>query len=311
MPRAPRMMQRPSTAAGAAQALAGVMRMRNLALDATSYDLRALTRPEIAALGRESAPGAIVVAAPAREARAVGVTVHAGYDAFVAAPGSIVTQFAIAGLGASALGAGALARTVADVTGRPAAGIVAGYGESDLVGEALGGLVLFGAASRVQQARQTLRRRMSEILVEATRGPAAVQELPPAAFATPEVATMVRLMNDPERRLDLLVGHSKGVVSLAAAFARLMRSARNSPRLAPALARAARAQIVTAGAVTAFPEPVRWVHQALGQLDALGRLNSQTDLPHEVVPFAGHHLNTALPLHLDLAAVLRRVLGAT
>ncbi|MEL6197311.1 MAG: hypothetical protein AAFT19_05665 [Pseudomonadota bacterium] len=298
----------PSPVGLAGAGLARALRGRNLVLDAASYDLPGLTAGEIAALSGATDPGAIVVASPRRPDGQSGIALYADYDSLAAAPGPAVTQIAVAGLGASALGAGALARTLAEVTERPVAAVVAGYGQDDLLSEAMGGMVLFGAIGRVQQARQTLRRRLGQIIVEATQGPQAAAAMPPAAFATPAVATLVRLMSDPARRIDVVLAHSKGAIALATAYARLMRSARAAPPGAPALRRAAEAQIVTVGAVTAFPEPVRWVHQVLGQLDALGALNSQRDLPHETVPMAGHHLNTALPFHLDLKPLLHRVL---
>lgn len=42
------------------------------------------------------------------------------------------------------------------------------------------------------------------------------------------------------------------------------------------------------------------------QLDGFGALNSRLDLPTEVVvPLAGHHTDTQLPMHLPVTKTLR------
>ncbi|MEM7500004.1 MAG: hypothetical protein AAF371_18695 [Pseudomonadota bacterium] len=289
---------------------------RNLALDAAFYDLPGLTPAELEALSHvRHEEGTVIVVDPPDGSRevmgagpkasgcAAGLRSFANYEALRAAPGRLVSQVVVAGVGSSGLGAAALARTVAAVTERPTAAVVAGYGAEDFVSEALGGFFLFGAANRARHARQTLRHRVGTMIAESPNAPAVPKPLP-HQFATPDVATLVRLLSDTDRRVDLLLGHSKGALAIAAALARVMRTADPVTR-----AKAARAQVVSAGAVIAFPPEVQWVTQLLGALDGLGALNSRLGLPHRRVAMAGHHLNTALPFHLDLARELRAVLN--
>ncbi|MEO0426027.1 MAG: hypothetical protein AAF160_01170 [Pseudomonadota bacterium] len=291
--------------APAGAAAASALAWRNNALDAAFYDLPGLSAAELQALGRSRHDeGSVIVVDPdCAPGDMPALRSFANYDALRAAPGPLVTQIAVAGVGSSGIGAAALARTVAAVTSRPTAAIVAGYGAEDFMTEALGGFFLFGAANRARHARQTLRHRVGTMIAESPQAPALPKPLP-HEFATPDVATLVRLLADPDRRVDLLVGHSKGALTIAAALARVMRTGDPVTR-----AKAARAQVVTAGAVIAFPPEIAWVTQLLGQIDALGALNSRMGLPHRRVPFAGHHLNTAFPCHLDLAAELRAVLN--
>ncbi|MEO1470295.1 MAG: hypothetical protein AAFV86_14680, partial [Pseudomonadota bacterium] len=254
----------PGALPGPFEALAG---LRNTALDTATYDTARLTGEERRVLSRGTgAPGSILVVGPKG---AGGIRRFATHGALRAAPGPVLTQIAVAGMGASETGAAALARTLADVTGRPAGAVVAGYTREDALVEALGGGVLFAAAQRARQAVGTLRRRLVEMAVE-TAAPGRRAALGPDSFAVPAVATLARLMADRDRRLDLVVGHARGALLLSAAFALLARTAP-----AEAVARAARAQVVTAGAAVAFPEPVQWVHQVIGALDPLGRLNAE------------------------------------
>ncbi|MEM9763259.1 MAG: hypothetical protein AAF968_12235 [Pseudomonadota bacterium] len=291
--------------APAGAAAASALAWRNVALDAACYNLTGLSAPELEALGRaRHDEGSVIVVDPEDlQRRTPGIRSFVDYEALRAAPGRLVNQVVMAGVGSSGLGAAALARTVANVTERPTAAIVAGYGMEDFVSEALGGFFLFGAANRARHARQTLRHRVGTIIAESPQMPVLPKPLP-HEFATPDVATLVRLLSDPDRRVDLLIGHSKGALAIAAALARVMRT--GDP---VTCAKAARTQVVTAGAVIAFPPEIAWVTQLLGQLDALGALNSRLGLPHRRVSLAGHHLNTALPYHLDLAGELRNVLN--
>ncbi|MEL6765907.1 MAG: hypothetical protein AAFP17_01900 [Pseudomonadota bacterium] len=291
--------------APAGAAAAGALAWRNVALDAAFYNLPGLSAAELEALGRaRHDEGSVLVVDPeGMPGTTAGLRSFADYESLRAAPGRLVSQVVMAGVGSSGLGAAALARTVANVTGRPTAAIVAGYGAEDFVSEALGGFFLFGAANRARHARQTLRHRVGTIIAESPQAPVLPKPLP-HQFATPDVATLVRLLADPDRRVDLLLGHSKGALAIAAALARVMRTGDPVTR-----AKAARAQVVTAGAVIAFPPEVAWVTQLLGQFDGLGALNSRLGLPHRRVRLAGHHLNTALPYHLDLAGELRSVLN--
>ncbi|MGF1551167.1 MAG: hypothetical protein ACFBWO_01540 [Paracoccaceae bacterium] len=271
------------------------LRARNAMLDAMTYGVCRLTPAERAMLARDA--GAACLTVHPRGAHGErGVVRHADHAALLVADGPVARQIAVGGLGGSELGAASLARALADVTGRAVIAVPAGYDRDDLVAEAMGGLFLFSAAARARHAAGTLRRGFAERLAGGPR-------LAPELFAAPAVATLLRLMTDPERRLDVVLAHSRGGLALSAAYARLSRLAERRPFL-----RAAQAQVITVGCVTAFPPGVAWTRQALGTLDALGHANSRTDLDHERIPGASHHVNPSLPLGLDLAAYLGRVL---
>jgi hypothetical protein len=62
-----------------------------------------------------------------------------------------VATVVVAGVGSSAVGTAALARGVADYLGTPVAGIVSGLGLADVVSEALGGWVVFGARNALRE----------------------------------------------------------------------------------------------------------------------------------------------------------------
>ncbi|MEO0821133.1 MAG: hypothetical protein AAF074_11985 [Pseudomonadota bacterium] len=285
-----------------ADRIAGGLSWRNAGIDTAIYDIPGLTAAERRMIRQTPAPeGAIVVAHPLGAEGPVSLAVRADFEALAAAPGAPITQVAIAGHGGSALGAAALARTVADATGRPAGGIVAGFTGEDLFAEAMGGQVFFKALGSAQNAAQLFRHRLGQMALQAMRPGDRASRLPAHALTRPAAATLIRLLGDPERRLDLAVAHGKGALGLSFALARLADRA--------ALARAEHMQIVTAGCVTAFPEGIRWATQFLGQFDALGTFNSETAVAHESVPGASHHLNTAMPLHMDLGRLLRRLLG--
>jgi hypothetical protein len=114
----------------------------NSGLDALFYDVPALTQREVDWLWNEHLPEGAILFIDPRNDEHVGIrcTDEAGF--FVACRGrgeNVGVAVAIPGVGSSALGAAALGRNVADYLGQTVAVIVAGYGKSDLVADALGG----------------------------------------------------------------------------------------------------------------------------------------------------------------------------
>ena len=73
---------------------------------------------------------------------------------FMNKEGPTIRAIAVAGVGSSALGTAALARSIADALDTDVAGIVTGYGLSDVMTEALGGWFVFGAADRIRFAME-------------------------------------------------------------------------------------------------------------------------------------------------------------
>ena len=194
-----------------ADRIAGGLSWRNAGIDTAIYDIPGLTAAERRMIRQTPAPeGAIVVAHPLGAEGPVSLAVRADFEALAAAPGAPITQVAIAGHGGSALGAAALARTVADATGRPAGGIVAGFTGEDLFAEAMGGQVFFKALGSAQNAAQLFRHRLGQMALQAMRPGDRASRLPAHALTRPAAATLIRLLGDPERRLDLAVAHGKG-----------------------------------------------------------------------------------------------------
>ena len=169
----------------------------------------------------------------------------------------------VAGIGHSALGAAALARAVSDALGEPVAAPVPGQ---DPWTHAWTGWFRPDAVEA-----------MSETLAE--------------------------WLTDPALSLDLLIGHGRGTLAIAAALHGLRGShpARYGA-VAPALS------IVTFGTVVRLPPGLRAAAQFLGDADALGALASRREEAHVTVPNASHHLNPRLPWHLPVTERLRAAL---
>jgi hypothetical protein len=96
-----------------------------------------------------------------------------------------------------------------------------------------------------------------------------------------------------------LVGHSKGNAIIDFALERYVRELRGaaSPLFDDL-------EVVTLSAVVALPKEFRRVHQVIGSIDNFGRRNSRLDVEHTTVDGAWHHLNRALPKHLDAVKVI-------
>jgi len=286
------------------------VKLRNIALDCFFYDVAGLTGAEIRALVREThSEGAVLVVYPRGAKGDMGVVKHADYHRLRAAPGALLNRFAIAGVGSSDLGAAALARTLADHCGAPVGAIVAGYGVTDVVAEALGGWFVLGAANRLRRFLALFDARLGDALDRlGTSTPLDRERAARAGWhvgASPDTETLLHLLLDEDREIVTLLGHSKGCLSIAAALHAL------GEFTAPAAhEKARRLQVVTAGAVVSLPgDNANNAAQYLGTLDGLGLANSRPWLPRTWVPGAGHPVNTLLPLHLDLAAALRRAGG--
>lgn len=304
-------------------------KQRNAAIDSLFYDTKALTPEE---LGRLSPlidhEGSIVVVPPAASGRPIRR--YRTALRFMNREGGTVRAFVLAGVGSSVVGTAALARNVADAIGADAAGVVTGYGVSDLVTEALGGWFVFGAADRLRLQWEALVRRATTPLSEAAPTaeadasadaapaparpdaagrlatgapsllprPARPWELPGAA----DIDTLLDLLIAAPPGLDLLVGHSKGNLMIETVLRTFVDQLDGDPH--PLFERL---PIVTLGAVVGMPSEFPHVHQLIGELDWFGGMNSSLQLPHRMVPNAWHHLNRCLPYHLDVGAALRDI----
>jgi hypothetical protein len=272
------------------------LKVRNRFWDSVFYDVGSLTLDDWEALAPLTfEEGDIVVVPPSGAGQKIRHYKHT--FRYMNKEGQNIRAIVVAGVGSSVLGTAALARNVADTYNFDVAGIVTGYGGSDLITEALGGWFVFGALDRAGLRFDNER-----------------------IAKTPDVATLVNiLLNDPSQ-LELLVGHSKGSLLIDFVLQWFLDELQDVPdshyeNLFNRL------NIVTLGAVVSLPERFTNVRQFMGELDDFGEANSHQGVRYKKVPGAWHHLNPQLPPyiwhqlnrqwrlglynHLDVSRVLR------
>lgn len=273
---------------------------RNTVLDTVFYDTGKLSPDEHAhlqTLSRE-AEGGILVVEPAGASAGSSLRPYADAPSYLASADRDTLSMVVAGVGSSVVGTAALARNVADATGRPAAGVISGYGWSDLMAEAMGGWFFYGAQDRLRDA---IRRTLAQL--EALTTPAAPKARSRAAVRTPfdDLLALRHVLAHAPTGLRMLVGHSKGCLLIDAVLEQLADAG-----AAPALW--SQLTVVTLGAVVDLPPQVQHAHQFLGSLDWFGGMNSRVGVPYTAIPGAWHHLNTEaqLPcLPVDATRVIR------
>jgi hypothetical protein len=116
---------------------------------------------------------------------------------------------------------------------------------------------------------------------------------------SPDTGTLVRMLSEEQRQIETVLGHSKGCLSISYALQEIASRPDRSD-----FDRACDINVITTGAVIAFPEGLNRLSQYLGSLDWFGGMNSRSSLEHTSVPGAWHHLNTSIPVHMDLERVL-------
>lgn len=280
-------------------ALTSSVQRRNTMADWMFYDTGSLRTDELALLsGQINREGAVLVVEPSDSGSAGGVRKFDDFDAFRAEPGELLRHFTIAGVGSSDVGAAALARGLANHLQAPVGAIVAGYGMSDLLSEAMGGWFFFGAHNQMPNAMHRFGNALEAIGDTPLRAGASGTGRTKTAFS-PDTATLIRLLGEQERKIETILGHSKGCLSLSFALHAIAAQTDSSH-----LARARGIRIITTGAVVAFPAGLGKISQYLGTLDWFGGLNSRPGLPYHRVDGAWHHLNPRLPFHMDLQRVL-------
>lgn len=275
---------------------------RNQFVDAIFYDIDSLTAEEQGELSplvdRE---GTIIVVSP----RTAGRPIRHYKNAlrFMIAEGDAIRALAAAGVGSSVLGAAALARNVADHYDIDVAAVVTGYGISDVAAEALGGWYFYGKVDQFRHAVELMVENWLTTLPEPTRNDKERGFAAPidSRFVLPgnsDIGTLYDILA-ASRNLRLLVGHSKGNLLISFALRHFARELGNIHH--PHYDNLA---VVTLGAVVNLRAEFQRRRQFLGQWDLLGRINSDLDAPHEVVPRVGHHLNPRFPLHMSVGDIL-------
>jgi hypothetical protein len=170
----------------------------------------------------------------------------------------------------------------------------------DLLWEALGGWFWFRSLNQLRHG------------AEVSGKPFAVNGHTPdwANRISPDTTSLTALFSAEEPLFDVIVGHSKGNLSIAEA---LYQAQARAP--APARTLLRHAHIITVSAAIYMPDDSRHVTDIIGALDWFGRMNSHPDVtPDIVVPNAWHHTNTELHAHLNVTKAIAKAVahpGAT
>ena len=281
-------------------ALTESIQRRNTIADWMFYDVGALSAAEFALLSRQTnREGAILVVEPSDGAGSIRIQKFETFEAFRAEPGDLLRHFTVAGVGSSDVGAAAFGRTLANHLDAPVGAIVSGYGMADVLSEALGGWFFFRTSNQAlnlvgqfQQAFTDANHAREEMAEQANRAATTVT-------FSPDTATLVRLLSEEERHVETVMGHSKGCLSISYALQEI--ASRPDRRH---FDRARDINVITTGAVIAFPQGLNRLSQYLGSLDWFGGMNSRSSLEYTRVPGAWHHLNPGIPFHMDLKRVL-------
>ena len=278
------------------------LRQRNTALDAFFYDIKVVTPDEAFYISDSlAAVGSLLIVPPSGQGQ---LTLCDTLDEYFLRGGAEVTVLALAGAGGSALGAAAFARNVADAVGKPVATVVPGYGIADAIGEVMGGTFLFGWLGQVRHGFESV----DDLSGRPHYG--VDPEKNAAAAACPhhcrDVQTVLALLADPRAKIGLLAAHSRGNTMLSEALT-AMRGI-DAKRLADI---AASARVVTFGAKIAMPPVFTDVIDVIGEWDWFGEINSRPFIATDRrIGNVGHHTNTEIPGHIDVANVLREILAA-
>ncbi|MCP4603730.1 MAG: hypothetical protein GY847_24970 [Proteobacteria bacterium] len=272
------------------------IKRRNTVLDSFFYDVSSLEEEERQKLKLETnLEGTILVMSPISDNRSYATYPTA--KKFLESEHKEVCRFVISGVGSSDLGGAALARNVADHFGEDVAVIIAGYGVTDVLTEGLGGWFSLGAINRLAYYLEKAGEAMTP-----EDGLELDADIHPYVAGHPDSRTLLCLLMSKKAKIDFILGHSKGCLSLANALNGFVSF--GSKKLIQKRAR--EIQIVTTGSVIELPDVFKKVSQYLGNVDWLGGMNSRIDLPYLKVPGAWHHTNTRLPFAMNIADVLSK-----
>lgn len=271
------------------------LKKRNTIADAFFYDVNSLTAEEQKKITNEiNREGSILIIPPKGSGRE-----YKNYPTaleFLGSRHKDVSKFVIAGVGSSDLGGASLARNVADFFSEDVGTIVAGYGMADLMTEAMGGWFSIGYTNKVASYIEET----SDIL-DAEKDISIDTDIHHYVAGHPDSRTLLRLLLSKENRIDFILGHSKGCLSLANALNGLV----SGSSVAYSKKCAEKIQIITTGAVIELPDIFsEKAFQYLGGIDWFGGMNSRLNLEFKTIPGAWHHTNKELPFAMDIKNVL-------
>jgi hypothetical protein len=304
-----------------------LFKTRNQAVDSVFYDVSSLTFEEWLQLTPwVDKKGKIIVVSPggpvSHDGKPSVIRHYESPDEFLLSDDwRSVVAIAVAGVGSSVVGTAALARSVADACHGDVAGIVSGYGVSDVVLEGLGGWFFYGKLDQFRYEMQTALEDVSAIVSSNFAKGTDVKKYlrkyfdsPLDAYvpSNPDVSALHDILLEryqhENTNLRLLVGHSKGNLLISSVLNHMSYSLRDARKSGDPFQNLA---VVTLGSVVDIPNDMILEsnqYQFLGTLDALGRMNSRTiggDIARKTpIPGVWHSLNTKLPGHMDVKKLL-------
>lgn len=288
-------------------------RSRNIFLDTLFYDVNSLSQPERDDISEFSDhEGAIVVVSPKKADKKIRH--YNDTTEMLKKEQASIGGVAIAGVGSSILGTTALARNVADTYEIDIAGIVSGYGATDLLTEAMGGWFFYGYTDKFRHYLEIVVEKAASALPEAsvdvTHSSIKVNRNLRQSWIPRQLdsGTLLDILMANPNKLEILVGHSKGAMLIDFVLEEFVRRMNGQPhRYYDEL------HVVTVSAVVGVPKKFKKTSQIIGKLDWFGGMNSLPDLLRDTNPNtrpkyidnAWHHLNRDIPYRLGLPNALK------
>ena len=283
--------------------------LRNALFDSVFYDTSSLSNEEQSKILSnlfEYDEGGMLLVYPADQKKAIE---YFGKSKELLASHPELDTVTIPGVGSSVIGAAALARQVADVIGRPAVGIISGYGAADVMSEALGGFFDFGERNTVRAMMAHWRDQVARITGEEETDLLKKYEIESTTYLAdePESNTLLNIMLRHADKLKVIVGHSKGALNIGNVLPEFVSETKFPEKDYENIA------VVTFGCGVALPSQFRNVHQYVGTWDLLGKINTPTVIRNhpekahlETIERKGHSLALPDPMHMPVDDLLRK-----
>lgn len=288
---------------------------RNIFWDICFYDVKALSPAEMKEFSvTPDQEGAVIVVSPGNANRKIRH--YASGTEMLKEEGRSIGGVAISGVGSSVVGTAALARNVADAYGFDVAGVVSGYGVSDLIAEAMGGWFFYRYTERLRHSIEILIEKAAGTLLasfgldNAGGGRKITHDRRDHAIPRQlESGTLLDILSAHPKNLKVLVGHSKGAILINYVLDQFVhRMEGNDHPYYDDL------HVVTIGVVVGIAKEFTKSSQLIGKLDWFGGINSLPSLLWETDPNvrprfienAWHHLNREIPFNLRLSDALAK-----
>jgi len=301
-----------------------LLKARNQAIDAVFYDVSALTFQEWLSLNPLTDKKGKIIVVPPGDSPGRTIRHYESAEEFLQSDDwKNVIAIAVAGVGGSVIGTAALARNVADACQGDVAGVVSGYGVSDVVLEGLGGWYFYDKLDQLRYEMSIALDDLSAILSTCFAKETNVKKylgkyfdspldayIPPNPDVMALYSILLRRYEHQNTNLRLLVGHSKGNLLIGDVLNHLSYALRDVDKGEDKAFH--NLAVVTLGAVVDIPKDMilkENQYQFLGTLDGIGRANSRSlagDIaPRKRIPGTWHSLNSKLLGHMDVMEILK------